>query len=166
MFNEERKPEQQQHLAWHETLEMHELTAFQSNFLMEFKMVEADVKDAQLRALYAEAIRGTEQNLKELLQYFPKAPMYTRSSAPEDMTAYYAAHLLIFAKTSVRNYAIAITETATPQLRETLRKQLNNAIALHGKIYQFMYERGLYPSYDLSRLLANDVKTANQALSM
>ncbi|SEL58945.1 spore coat protein F [Paenibacillus sp. cl141a] len=33
------------HLAWHETLEIHELTAFQANHLMAFKMSVHDVKD-------------------------------------------------------------------------------------------------------------------------
>ncbi|MEK4115416.1 spore coat protein [Paenibacillus sp. FSL W8-0919] len=124
------------HLAWHETLEMHELTAFQAN------------------------------NLKELLHYFPEAPVGTRKLSEADLTAYYAGHLLGFAKTSVRNYAIAITETATPSLRETLQKQLNKAIELHGKVYYFMYERGLYPSYNLKQLLSNDVKNANKAISL
>lgn len=154
----------QQHLAWHETLELHELTAYQANHLMAFRMHIVDVKDAQLNALYAEAIRSLEQNLNELLKYYPMAPIASRKSDEEDMTAFYAGHLLGFAKTSVRNYAIAITETATPQLRETFQKQLNNAIVLHGKVFAFMYERGLYPSYQLEQLLATDVKNASKAL--
>jgi len=154
------------HLAWHETLEMHELTAFQANHLMAFKMHIGDVRDPQLKALYAEAIQSLEHNLKDLLQFYPQAPMATRKGAEGDLTAFYAGHLLGFAKTAVRNYAIAITETATPQLRETFQRHLNEAIALHGKVFYFMLERGLYPSYHLEQLLAGDVKNANQALSM
>ncbi|MNI86908.1 Spore coat protein F precursor [compost metagenome] len=82
------------------------------------------------------------------------------------MTAFYAGQLLGFAKTAVRSYAIGITETTTPQLRATLQKQLNACIALHGKVFYFMLERGLYPSYDLPKLLSNDVATANKALSL
>jgi spore coat protein F len=158
------KKQPQQHLAWHETLEMHELTAFQANNLLAFRMHIGDVKDPQLHALYAETIRCLEQNLNDLLQYFPKAPTATRKSIDDDMTAFYAGHLLGFAKTAVRNYAIAITETATPQLRDTLQKHLNNAIMLHGKIFYFMYERGLYPAYHLEQLLAIDVNNASKAL--
>lgn len=154
----------QQHLAWHETLELHEVTAYQANHLIGFRIHLDDVKDTQLHALYAEAIRSLEQNLNELLKYYPKAPTAHRKSAEEDMTAFYAGHLLGFAKTAVRNYAIAITETATPQLRETFQKHLNNAITLHGKVFAFMYERGLYPSYQLEQLLAMDVSIANKAL--
>ena len=67
------------------------------------------------------------------------------------MTAFYAGQLLGFTKTAVRSYAIGITETATPQVRETLQKQLNAAIT----IFNFMLERGLY-----------DVAMANKALSL
>ncbi|WP_342480230.1 spore coat protein [Paenibacillus sp. FSL L8-0340] len=158
---------QHQHLAWHETLELHELTAYQSNQLIHFKMVIGDVKDSQLHALYSEAIESVEQNLQELLQYFPLAPQGTRNSGKGiDLTAFYAGQLLGFAKTAVRSYAIGITETATPKLRETLQKQLNAAILLHGKVFYFMLERGLYPAYDLPKLLSNDVATANNALSL
>lgn len=166
MYTYESRP-QSTHLAWHETLELHELTAFQSNQLMLFKMVHDDVKDPQLHALYLETIKAVESNLQELLQYFPLAPQGTRKSSKEsDMTGFYSGLLLGFAKTAVRSYAIGITETATPKLRETLQKQLNAAIMLHGKIYYFMLERGLYPSYDLPKLLSNDVATANKALSL
>ncbi|MFC4099117.1 spore coat protein [Paenibacillus xanthanilyticus] len=164
MSNESRTP--QSHLAWHETLELHELIAFQSNALMEFKMNAANVKDPALHALYEETVKALETNLQELLPYLPKAPVATRVDNGADLTAFYAAHLLIFAKTSVRNYAVAITETATPQLRDLLQKQLNNAILLHGKAYAFMLERGLYPSYDLAKLLANDAMVAKKALSL
>lgn len=156
-----------QHLAWHETLEMHELTAFQSNQLTLFKMVVNDVLNPQLHQLYLEAIQTIEQNLTELLQFYPLAPEGTRKSGKEmDMTAFYAGLLLGFAKTSVRSYAIGITETATPQLRQTLQKQLNGAIQLHAKVFQFMLEHGFYPSYDLPKLLSNDVAMANKAISL
>ncbi|NQX47800.1 spore coat protein [Paenibacillus tritici] len=130
-------------------------------------MVLEDVKDPQLYALYLETISAVEMNLQELLQYFPLAPEGTRnSSKTSDMTGFYAGLLLGFAKTAVRSYAIGITETATQKLRETLQKQLNGAILLHGKIFYFMLERGLYPAYDLPKLLSNDVANANKALSL
>jgi len=154
------------HLAWHETLEMHEVTAFQANNLIGFKMQIGNVKDPALRKLYAEAIRSLEQNLKELQPYFQAAPVPVRSALEEDMTAFYAGHLLGFAKTAVRNYAIAVTEAATPRLRDLFQKHLNNAIALHGKVFYFMLERGMYPAYQLDKLLANDVKNAQMAVTM
>lgn len=154
------------HLAWHETMETHELVAFQTNHLMGFKMDISSVRDPALKALYAETIQRLEQNLRELLPYYQAAPVPAREASTRDATGYFAAHLLLFAKTAVRNYAIAITETATPALRETFQKQLNAAIQLHGKVFYFMLERGYYPSYDLQKLLAADIKNAQTALHM
>lgn len=86
---------------------MHELTAFQSNQLMHMKMMHHNVKDPQLHALYLVTIKSVEQNLRELLQYFPLAPQGTRGgNMSMDMTAFYGTQLLIFAKTSVRNYTV------------------------------------------------------------
>lgn len=148
-------------------MEMHELTAFQANHLMAFKMMIEDVEDAKLRALYEGAIYAMENNLKDLLGYYPMAPAYVRYIEDgADRTGFYAGHLLGFCKTSVRSYAIGITETSTPSLRQTLKKQINAAIDLHAKVFHYMLDRGYYPSYDLPKLLENDMKNANKALSM
>lgn len=163
------KKAQVKHLAWHETLEMHELVAGQSNDLICLKMDIGKVTDPQLHALYKEAIMCLEQNIKDLLKFYPQAPVPgARGGKAEaaDMTGFYAGHLLGKTKSWVRNYAIAITETATPALREVFVKHLNNAIKLHAKIFDFMEERSMYPAYDLERLLANDMENAKKALSM
>ncbi len=154
-----------EHLAWHETMELHELVAFQSTHLTVFKKKLPTIQEPTLKALYAETIKALEQNLRELLKFYPMAPTMARNTSP-DMTAVEAATLLGFLKTAVRNYAIAITETATPQLRDTFQKQLLGCIALHAKVYNFMYQHGFYPSYNLEQLLANDVKMANNALNL
>jgi spore coat protein F len=158
---------QQQHLAWHETLDMHELVAFQSIGLIKCKKAVKEVKDPALKTLYTQAIQSLENNLKELLNFYPQAPNPEYRQAKEDPdTAFYAGNLLGLAKTTVRYYAIAITETATPQLRQVLVKQLNAAIQLHANVFNFMYERSYYPSYNLQQLLANDVNLAKKALSL
>ncbi|RPK03663.1 hypothetical protein EH11_00063 [Bacillus subtilis] len=153
-------------LAWHETLEMHELVAFQSNGLIKLKKMIREVKDPQLRQLYTVSIQGVEQNLRELLPFFPQAPHREDEEEERADNPFYSGDLLGFAKTSVRSYAIAITETATPQLRNVLVKQLNAAIQLHAQVYRYMYQHGYYPSYNLSELLKNDVRNANKAISM
>ncbi|OMG51142.1 spore coat protein [Paenibacillus macerans] len=155
----------QEHLAWHETLELHELVASQSANLAAFKKKLPMVMDPELKALYAETIKTLEHNIRELLKFYPLAPGMARNVSP-DMTGFDAANLLGFAKASVRNYANAITETATPQLKETFQKHLLGAIALHTKIFNFMYQHGYYPAYNLEELLAHDVQMANQALNM
>ena len=153
-------------LAWHETLEMHELVAFQSNGLIKLKKMIREVKDPQIRQLYNVSIQGVEQNLRELLPFFPQAPHREDEEEERADNPFYSGDLLGFAKTSVRSYAIAITETATPQLRNVLVKQLNAAIQLHAQVYRYMYQHGYYPSYNLSELLKNDVRNANRAISM
>lgn len=43
-------------LAWHETLEIHELVASQANALMRLKMSIKKIADSQLRSIYHNAI--------------------------------------------------------------------------------------------------------------
>lgn len=161
---------QRKHLAWHETMELHELTASTANNLMALKMHVHDIADPQLRALYEDMIRAQEGNLKELLHFYSMAPTEARNNKSkgehEDMTGFYAGHLLGMSKACIKNYAAAITETATPQLRDTFTKQLNHAIKLHAKIFNFMLERGFYPAYDLHKMLENDKMMAQKALEL
>lgn len=157
-------PNHQRHLAWHETLEIHELVAFQANGLIKLKKLVREINEPTLQSLYLTAITSIEKNLRELLPFFPYAPV--EQSYPRQEAGFYAGDLLGLAKTTVRNYAIAITETATPKLREVLIRQLNAAIQLHGQVYSYMYKHGYYPSYDLHKLLANDVQNAQKALNM
>lgn len=158
--------ERPSHLAWHETLELHELVAFQSIGLMKLKKSIHEIKDSELRNIYTQTIKGLEENLRELLQFYALAPREEEDEARNIDTAFFAGDLLSFAKTAVRNYAIAITETATPALREVLNNQLQKAIRTHTTIFNYMYKKGLYPSYNLERLLQNDIKNANNALRM
>lgn len=146
-------------------MELHELVASQAANLAAFKKKLPMVMDPALKALYAEAIQALEHNLRELLKFYPMAPGMARNVSP-DMTGFDAASLLGFAKASIRNYANAITETATPQLREVFQKHLLAAIAFHAKTFNFMCQHGYYPAYNLEELLAHDIRMANQALNM
>ncbi|RAL25797.1 spore coat protein [Thermoflavimicrobium daqui] len=154
------------HLAWHETLDMHELVAFQTAGLFMLKKSIKMVHDPKLRELYKFSIHSLKQNLTELLAFYPETPKVMMDSSKIDETPFYAGNLLGLAKTAVRNYAIAITETATPALRKVLTKQLKNAVKLHGKVYYYMYQKGYYPSYDLNQLLANDYMNATKAIQL
>jgi spore coat protein F len=153
-------------LAWHETLEMHELVAFQAIGLMKLKTGLNNVKNPNLQRIYLETIKELEANLKELLQFYSSAPHPGESSDYRITDSFLAGDLLAFTKSAVRNYAVAITETATPALRAVLMKQLNLAVNSHERIYSYMYANGLYPSYDLNKLLQNDIKLAKNAISM
>lgn len=164
MENSDRRPN---HLAWHETLELHELVAFQSVGLIKLKKSIGEIKDRELRSIYNQTIKGLEENLRELLQFFSLAPRDDEASETRTIdSSFFAGDLLAFAKTSVRNYAIAITETATPVLRKTLNRHLQKAIKTHAAIFNYMYQKGFYPAYNLEKLLHHDMKNANNALRM
>ncbi|MFD2657545.1 spore coat protein [Gracilibacillus thailandensis] len=156
----------QQTLAWHETLEIHELVAFQSIGLMKLKMGLQHIQDPALKNIYLQTIKELEMNLNELLQFYPYAPHPGQSSEYRISDSFYAGDLLAFAKTAVRNYGIAITEVATPALRNVLKKQMNLAVTCHERIFSYMYQNGHYPSYDLAALLQHDMTLAKKALSI
>ncbi|MFK9090218.1 spore coat protein [Bacillus salipaludis] len=163
MEHEERKL-----LAWHETLELHELTAFQSMGLMKLKMSIKKVTDPELKELYKKCIHDLEGNLRELLKFYPSAQGYQareEEDLREDM-GFFAADLLGLSKTLVRNLAVAITETATPSLRKTFTNQLMGAIHGHERVFNYMHKHGYYPAYDLGLLLGHDIENAQKALQM
>lgn len=153
-------------LAWHETLELHELVVFQSIGLMKLKDAIGKITCPTLRAIYAQTIKGLTMNLTELLQFYSNTPRNEQIDRGDLDKGFYAGDLLAFSKTAVRNYAIAITETATPQLRMVFAKHLQSAIHTHAIVFNYMYERGYYPSYNLPKLLNNDVMLAKKAISM
>jgi spore coat protein F len=164
MEQEERKL-----LAWHETLELHELVAFQSAGLMKLKMSMKKITDKELRELYKMCIHDLEGNLKALLKFYPSAAGHQTRDDEDDLredAGFFAGDLLGLSKTLVRNLSIAITETATPALRKTFTSQLIGAIHGHERIYNYIHKHGYYPSYDLGLLLGHDIETAQKAIKM
>lgn len=77
-----------------------------------------------------------------------------------------ATDFFISAKSGVRNYAVAITETATPELKQSLREQLNDAIATYERITNYMVAKGYYHPHDLSEQLQLDLTTAETAIKL
>jgi similar to spore coat protein len=77
-----------------------------------------------------------------------------------------ATDLLISAKTGVIRSAVALTEMATPELKETLRKQLDQTITFHQQVTEYMMSRGLYHPYQMKEQLAVDLQNAQTALNM
>lgn len=156
-----------QQLAWHETLELHELAAFQTNSLIQFKKAVRKIQDRELKNLYLEAIEGIQGNLTELLSFYEYGPYpEEQHDVRNDESAFFSGSLLGFTKTSVRSYATAITETATLSLHEIFNRHLQKAINLHYKVFTYMYRKGYYPAYDLTTLRINDAKNAKKALDM
>ncbi|MBT2657278.1 spore coat protein [Bacillus sp. ISL-18] len=160
--------ENRKKLAWHETLELHELVAFQSLGLMKLKMSINKVTDSELRELYRLCIQDLEKNLNELLKYYPSAQGYQAREEEEvrEDIGFFAGDLLALSKTMVRNLSVAITETATPALRRTFTNQLMGAIHGHERVFNYMHKHGYYPAYDLGLLLGHDIENAQKALKM
>jgi similar to spore coat protein len=77
-----------------------------------------------------------------------------------------AMDFLISAKAAVRNYTVAITETATPELKAALRSQLNDAIATHEKITNYMIAKGFYHPHNLSEQLELDLSVGDTAINL
>ena len=162
MDHEERKL-----LAWHETMELHEMVAFQAVGLMKLKMSIKKITDPELKELYKKCIHELEANLRELLKFYPNAQGYkSRDEEIREDTGFFAGDLLGLSKTLVRNLSVAITETATPSLRKVFTNQLIAAIHGHERIFNYMHKHGYYPSYDLGVLLGHDIENAQKALKM
>ncbi|MET3288054.1 UNVERIFIED_CONTAM: hypothetical protein ABID98_000624 [Brevibacillus sp. OAP136] len=75
-----------------------------------------------------------------------------------------AMDLLITAKSGVRNYAMAVTEAISPDVKATLTKQLEEAIDTHEQIMAYVMERGLYHPWNVSEQIQLDLQNINTAL--
>ncbi|HYK74282.1 MAG TPA: spore coat protein [Pseudoneobacillus sp.] len=73
---------------------------------------------------------------------------------------------LIAAKSGVRNYAFALTEVATSELRTALREQLRAAIATHEAVSNYMIEKGYYHPHSLGEQLQVDLTAAQTATEL
>ncbi|MBT2575555.1 spore coat protein [Bacillus sp. ISL-51] len=77
-----------------------------------------------------------------------------------------ALEFLLSVKSGIKDYAIAITETATPELRQALRTQLDTAIQLHGELSQLMIKKGWLSPTDTKKQFALDLKSAQTAVDI
>ncbi len=77
-----------------------------------------------------------------------------------------ATDLLLSAKSGVRSLAVAITETATPEIKKVLKNELETAIDLHDKIAQYMIEKEMYHAYDIKEQVSQDLKNAKEAMKL
>ncbi|WP_342564931.1 spore coat protein [Paenibacillus sp. FSL R7-0345] len=91
--------------------------------------------------------------------------MLVNAIAPMDDLAI-ATDMLLSAKTAVRTYAIALTETATPKVHKVLKAQLDTAIETHQKIAAYMIENEMYHPYDITEQVEHDLKKAETALEL
>ncbi|WP_298826143.1 spore coat protein [uncultured Planococcus sp.] len=77
-----------------------------------------------------------------------------------------ATDFLVTSKAAVRNLAVAITETATPEVKKLLRRELDIAIDTHDKIAQYMIKNDMYHAYNIEEQVEHDLKKADVALEL
>ncbi|WP_336758123.1 spore coat protein [Paenibacillus sp. USHLN196] len=77
-----------------------------------------------------------------------------------------AMDFLMNAKSSVRNYAMAVTECVTPEIKQILMKQLDEAIDSHEKISNYMVQQGLYHPYHIPEQIQLDLQNIQTAMNI
>jgi similar to spore coat protein len=77
-----------------------------------------------------------------------------------------ATDFLVSSKSGIQNYAVAITETMSPDLRVTLIKQMNDMITAHEAISDYMMKKGYYHAYDMQEQYQVDMQAADTALGL
>jgi similar to spore coat protein len=77
-----------------------------------------------------------------------------------------ASDMLIAAKAGIKNYAVAITESATTEVRNTLKQQLNDAINYHEQISNYMISKGYYNPHDVSKQIKMDISASQVAINL
>ncbi|KAF2421897.1 spore coat protein [Bacillus subtilis] len=83
---------------------------------------------------------------------------------PELADTTFAMDLLLRAKEGVRNIAVALTESASPDVRTVLRNQLMQGIAMHQEITELMINKKWFHPYELSEQYKLDQLSANNTL--
>jgi similar to spore coat protein len=77
-----------------------------------------------------------------------------------------ATDFLTSSKNGVINYAVALTETTSPKIREVLKDQLRHAIATHTTISNYMMKKGYYNAYDIQEQFKVDMEITETALTL
>jgi len=77
-----------------------------------------------------------------------------------------AMDLLIAAKSGVRNYAMAVTEAGTPEIKEILIRHLEESLDMFEQISNYMVEKGWYHAWDTNEQIKLDLQNINTALKL
>lgn len=85
-------------------------------------------------------------------------------NVPELADTTFATDFLMRAKEGVRNTAVALTETTTPELRVLLRKQLLQEISMHQEITDLMVKKKWFHPYDFSEQYKLDQLSAKNTM--
>jgi similar to spore coat protein len=78
----------------------------------------------------------------------------------------FAMDFLLSVKNGIRNYSFAITETASPELRNVLYKQMEAAMDLHSEIAELMIKKGWLHPNNFQEQIPVDLKAAETAVQI
>ena len=85
---------------------------------------------------------------------------------PEKIDSVIALDLLIMVKEMVRNYSVVLTEAASPEVRTTIRNQMEAAIDYQTEIVDLMIKKKWFHPYDVSEQQILDLKAAQNAIDI
>lgn len=85
---------------------------------------------------------------------------------PELADSAIALNLLLSVKNGVRYYAVALTESPTPEARSVLLRHLEQAIDLHGEVTELMIQKGWFYPYNMEKQIEIDTKSAENAIDI
>ncbi|CAM4288673.1 spore coat protein [Paenibacillus tarimensis] len=77
-----------------------------------------------------------------------------------------AMEMLIAVKSGVRNYAMAVTEAISPEIRDTLAEHLEELITMHERVTAYMMDRGLYHPWNVKEQVQVDRQHIDAALQL
>jgi similar to spore coat protein len=130
--------------------------AFEGNYGARRRDIDPTAAGAWRTAIQSHGIGDNNMNI--ILEHL------TGMNALSDQVI--AMDLLNSAKTGVRNYAIAITETASPEIKAVLSRQLDEEIDLHEQITKYMIEQGLYHPWNVDEQIQLDLLNIQTALNV
>ncbi|MCT8975047.1 spore coat protein [Clostridium sp. CX1] len=82
---------------------------------------------------------------------------------PKLVDATMSLAFLLNVKNGVRNCAIALTESATPEVKAVLRTQLDTALNLHEELSNLMIEKGWFHPVNLEKQFQMDIESSQTA---
>ncbi|OMP66139.1 spore coat protein [Domibacillus epiphyticus] len=85
---------------------------------------------------------------------------------PELTDTAIALEFLLSVKNGVRNYAAALTESPTPEVRTVLLQHLEAAIDLHGEVSELMMNKSWFHPYNMDEQIQLDLKSAQTAVDI
>jgi len=67
-------------------------------------------------------------------------------------------------KSGIRNTAMAVTETVTPEIKTTLTRQLEDMLDLHERLTAYLMEKGMYHPWNVKEQINVDLTQMETAL--